>query len=308
MSRPPALLTTEAYRTLGARIAASGGYPLEAVARRTFPDGEHYLRFEGDLAGRDVILVGGTVDDASTLELFDLACAAAKYQARTLTLVLPYFGYQTMERAARPGEVVTAKNRARLFSAIPAAAAGNRVLLLDLHSEGITYYFEGAVSPVHVYGKPVIQRVARRLGGDDFVLASTDAGRAKWVESLANDLGVPAAVVLKRRLEGGGLELVAMSAHVEGRSVVVYDDMVRSGGSLLQAARAYREAGAARVTAVATHGVLPGEALASIQASGLIEKLVVTDSHPRAIALESEFLEVVTVADLLAEHIGGGLP
>jgi len=107
-----------------------------------------------------------------------------------------------MERAVKPGEVVTAKTRARLFSAVPLAAAGNRVFLVDLHAEGIPHYFEGGIRPVHVYAKPVVVDLARRLGGDDIVLACTDAGRAKWVESLANEMGVPASFVFKRRLDG----------------------------------------------------------------------------------------------------------
>ncbi|MFN3491513.1 MAG: ribose-phosphate pyrophosphokinase, partial [Anaerolineales bacterium] len=91
------------------------------------------------------------------------------------------FAYATMERAVRPGEVVTAKTRAALLSAIPPACSGNRIVLLDLHSEGIPHYFEGELTAIHVYGKPIIRALARRLGGDDFVLACTDAGRAKWV-------------------------------------------------------------------------------------------------------------------------------
>jgi ribose-phosphate pyrophosphokinase len=128
------------------------------------------------------------------------------------------------------------------------------------------------------------------------------------VESLANGLGVPAAFVLKRRREDGEVELAAVSAQVRGTRVVIYDDMIRSGGSLLQAAQAYHEAGAACVYAVATHGILPGNALEKIQTSGLIERMVVTDSHPRARKLESEFLEVESVAEILAAEIGGGMP
>src|SRR6185436_652869 len=108
----------------------------------------------------------------------------------------------TMERSVRSGEVVTAKTRARLLSSIPMASRGTQVFLLDLHVNSIAYYFEGGIRPVHVYGKPLVTGAARRLGGDDFVLACTDAGRAKWVESLANDLGVDAAFVYKRRLDG----------------------------------------------------------------------------------------------------------
>ena len=279
------------------------------LQRKAFPDGERYRRLESDVAGRDVVLLGGTVSDEATLEVFDLACAAAKYGARRLTLVIPYFGYATMERAVASGEIVTAKTRARLLSAIPPGAEPTRVILVDLHSEGIPHYFEGTTRPVHVYAKPLIAQAVHALAaGEDVVLASTDAGRAKWVESLANDLGVPAAFVLKRRLSGEKTEVVAMSAHVEGRHVVLYDDMIRTGGSLIEAAKAYREAGAARVSAVATHGVFPGDALRRIEASGQFARLAVTDSHPRARAVapsaqDPAFLLVMPLAGLLANHL-----
>src|SRR5205814_1132047 len=127
--------------------------------------------------------IGGTISDGDTLELYDLATGLVQNGAQSLTLLIPYFGYSTMERPVKPGEVVTAKSRARLLSSLPAAIEGNRVMLLDLHSEGLPYYFEGAMRPVHLYAKAVITAVARRLCGDDFVLACTDAGRAKWVQS-----------------------------------------------------------------------------------------------------------------------------
>jgi ribose-phosphate pyrophosphokinase len=216
-----------------------------------------------------------------------------KNGARRLTLVVPYFGYSTMERAVKSGEVVTAKTRARLLSAVPHAQGGNRILLLDLHQEGIPHYFEGDLTAVHVYAKPVttaaIRRVGASPGGGDFVLACTDAGRAKWVQSLANDLGVQPSFVFKRRLDGEQTEVTAVSAQVAGKRVVIYDDMIRTGGSLLSAARAYRAAGASSLAAVATHGVLPGESLKKIRDSGLFSAVVCTDSHPRARELAPQF-------------------
>src|SRR5687768_3319963 len=138
------LFSTAAYDYLARDLAPLlPAATIGQVDRESFPDGERYLRLATDPAGQDVALVGGTVSDADTLEIYDLACALAKYGARRLTLVIPYFGYSTMERATRPGEVVVAKTRARLLSSIPAAPAGVRVLLLDLHSAGIPYYFEG---------------------------------------------------------------------------------------------------------------------------------------------------------------------
>jgi len=177
----PVILAIEDYDYFAAELAARCGCAPGEVERSTFPDGERHFRVISEVNDRDVVLVGGTVSDRATLEVYDLACAIVDNGAATLTLVVPWFGYSTAERAVKPGEAVVAKTRARLLSSIPAAKLGNSVLLLDLHSEGIPHYFEGAIHPVHVYAKPVIEEIARELGGQSFVVGSTDAGRAKWV-------------------------------------------------------------------------------------------------------------------------------
>ena len=294
------LFHTQAYSSLAAALNLEPGI----VETKVFPDGERYLRLRSSPAGQDVALLGGTVSDADTLELYDLACGIVEAGARSLSLVIPYFGYATMERAALRREIVTAKTRARLLSSIPVPGSGARVLLLDLHTEGIPFYFEGALRPVHLSAKPLVLDAIRRLtsGSPAFAIACTDAGRAKWVESMANDLGVPAAFVFKRRT-AAGTEVTAVSAQVQGRHVVIYDDLIRTGGSLVNAARAYRAAGATRISAVATHGVFPGEALSRLQQSGLFDRVVVTDSHPRALTLRSPFLEVDSIAGLLSSAL-----
>jgi ribose-phosphate pyrophosphokinase len=292
-----------AYDALADALAHEGGWPRGSVERRTFPDGERYQRIETDPADRDVILVGGTVDDAATLELYDLACGLVIAGAYRVRLVLPFFGYSTMERAVRYGEIVTAKTRARLLSSIPQASRGTQVFLLDLHVDAIAHYFEGGMRPVHVYGKSFVVAAARRLGGDDFVLACTDAGRAKWVESLANDLGVGVAFVYKRRVSGADTAVTGVSAQVAGKRVVIYDDMIRTGSSLVGAAQAYRDAGAVSIDAIATHGVFPGDSLDHIRATGLFGQIVTTDSHPRAARLAGDFLHVDSTAPLLVEHL-----
>ena len=167
----------------------------------------------------------------------------------------------------------------------------------------MSYYFEGGIVPYHISAKDVVIQACSDLGGDNFVLASTDAGRAKWVESLANGLGVDASFVFKRRLDGKRTELTAMNARVEGAKVIIYDDMIRTGGSLINAARAYRDAGAVSISAIATHGILPGGALKRIQDSGLFETVAVTDTHPNVLTLESDFLKVYPVAPLWVEFL-----
>jgi ribose-phosphate pyrophosphokinase len=303
MITTPLVFSIASYDYLGSAIAAAGGWEHGKIYRERFPDGEHYCRVETDPADRDVILVGGTIDDESTLALYDLACGVVANGAYRLSLAIPYFGYSTMERSTRDGEIVTAKTRARLLSSIPLASRGTQVFLLDLHVASIAHYFEGGIRPIHVYAKDLITDAARRLGGTDFVLACTDAGRAKWVESLANDLGVQAAFVYKRRVSGSETHVTGVSAQVAGKRVVIYDDMIRTGGSLINAAQAYRDAGAVAIDAIATHGLFPGDSLARIQATGLFGQVATTDSHPRAVALSSGYLQVASTAGLLAEHL-----
>ena len=294
------LFATRAYRPLQ-RLICSDTVRRGVVARSDFPDGERYLRIDSPVRGRRVAVLGGTIDDASTLELYDLAGALVLEGARSLTLLIPYFGYSTMERQAKAGEVVTAKLRARLLSSIPRPADGLQVVLFDLHAPGLPYYFDGDVRPVHVFPSALLSECIRGCIDDDapYVVGAVDAGAAKRVQNLANHLGVEAGFVFKRRHDGSRVSFTALAADVVGRTVVLCDDMVRTGGSLLQAAAAYREAGATSVSAVATHGVLPGDALDRLESSGLLDALVVTDSHPRVLELKRPFLRVVTIAGVL---------
>lgn len=301
------VFSTAGYQYLADKMCQTPGLEPGVLDQEVFPDGERYQRIRTEVAYRDVAVVGGTVTDADTLEIYDLACGLVANAVHTLTLVVPYFGYCTMDRAAHPGEVVTAKTRARLISSIPTAGSGNRIVLLDLHTAGIQHYFSGLILPVHLQARDRILEAARRLGGEGYVMACTDAGRAKWVEYLANELGVTASFVFKRRLSGDETEVTAVSAQVRNRPVVIYDDMIRTGGSLLGAAQAYRDAGAASISAIATHGLFPGDSLARLRDSGLLQHIVTTDSHPRAKGLaeqaDDDFLSVVSCAPQLAGYL-----
>jgi ribose-phosphate pyrophosphokinase len=296
------LVTTSTYAYLEPRFLTAGDFERGEVERRAFPDGEQYRRLACDVWGRDVVLLGGTPADADWLEVYDLGCAISRAGARSLSIVMPYFGYATMERAVLPGEVVTAKTRARLISAIPPCEAGSRVFLFDLHTDGIEFYFGDGHVTHHVYGAPVItQAVRRAMGERSYVLGATDAGRAKWVQSLAHTLGVEPAFIYKRRDTAGGLSITGVNAEVRGREVMIYDDMIRTGGSLMQAARAYLDAGATQVHAITSHLVLPGDAHAKLTASGLFASLLGTDSHPASQQLPAG--AVCSVAELLASSV-----
>lgn len=294
---------TASYQQQTEAIAGLGNWDLGTIDRQTFPDGERYLRIENDVTGKDVIIVGGTCSDSETMELYDLCCAVVKYGARRLELVIPYFGYSTMERAVKKGEVVTAKTRARLLSSIPPADQGNKALFLDLHSEGIPHYLEGSMTSVHVYGKPFVFEAIEQMNLKDLVLASTDAGRAKWVQSLADDLGVQASFVFKRRIDGERTEISAVSAHVENKDVVIYDDMIRTGGSLVNAAKAYLHARARSINVITTHGIFPEGAVGRLKKEKIFQSIHVTDSHPNANAEADDFVRVYPVAPLFAKEL-----
>lgn len=254
------------------------------MVRLVFPDGELYHRFDvNDVENQDVVIIGGTYTAEETMELYDMGCAAISYGAKSLTLLIPYYGYSTMEREIFPdsGEIVKGKTRAVLISSIPSGQIPNKILLFDLHVEGLQYYFEGNVRPMHMYAKDIIIETCKSIS-DDFVLGSTDAGRAKWIESLAKDMNTDCAIITKRRTSGTETSVTSINANVQDRTVIIYDDMIRTGSSLIKAAEKYAEFGAKDIHVISTHGVLPGNSLSKIFDSKIIKSVTVTDSHPRA--------------------------
>ena len=203
------------------------------IENKTFPDGEHYYRIAEPekIAGRPAVFICGTTSDTAILEAYNLSCVLVRESCASLHLVIPYFGYSTMERAIAPGEAVTAKNIARLFSSIPISAQGNYIYMIDLHSLGTQYYFEQNIHPIHLTSEPIIDRMIADLKSKcpKLVLASADMGRAKWVEKLSNRLGLEGAYIMKKRLSGSETIVEALNADVKGKDVLIFDDMIRSG-------------------------------------------------------------------------------
>lgn len=293
------LFSIPSYAYMEPSFLSAGDFERGEIERKNFPDGERYLRILPDLYSRDVVLLGGTPADSDWLDVFDLACGIARGGARSLSIVMPYFGYSTMERAVKEGEVVVAKTRARLLSAIPAPEGGTHLFLFDLHTDGIEFYLDDRILSRHVYGAPIItRRIADKMRGTPFVLGACDAGRAKWVQSLARDLHVEPAFVYKRR-DDGGTAVTGINADVKGREVVVYDDMIRTGSSLIQAGKAYLAAGATKVHAIASHLVLPGESFEKVRSSGVFATVMGTDSHPGSQRLPKE--DVIGIAPRMVE-------
>jgi ribose-phosphate pyrophosphokinase len=298
------LFTIPTYEYMRPSLLSAGDFEVGEIERKIFPDGERYLRLAADSWGRDVVLLGGTPSDLDALEVYDLGYAISRAGAHSLALVMPYFGYATMERAVRPGEVVTAKTRARLISAIPPCDGGMRVFLFDLHTDGLELYFDDSHVTHHLYGAPiVIAAIKRLMGPRPFVLGATDAGRAKWVQSLARGLDVEPAFVYKRRDADGSVGVTGINADVRGKEVVVYDDMIRTGSSLLQAGRAYLAAGASAVHAIASHLVLPPGSLDAIRKAGVFQSILGTDSHPGSQQLADVPGAVSSVAELMVRAI-----
>lgn len=274
------------------------GHPLSA---RT-----PFEKISTPVAGRHVVIVGGTINDPDTMDLYRLANAAYEAGALSITMVVPYYGYSTMERKVNGGEAVKAKIRARLLSSIPRCPMGNRILMCDLHAEAMPGCFEFGLKPMHVYGgKVVVKRLA--LESADWLLASADINRIKWVESMAGDAKVDTAYTIKVR-KGGQTRSVGQVGDVTDHHVRMYDDMIRTGGSAIGAANGYRANKASSVDMIATHGVMPGGSLKRMQDSGAFKQVIVTDTHPRAVQLQTEFsgfLRVESVADIIADHLTG---
>lgn len=310
----PIILSTPAYASLAKSLSQRTGIELGELEIKSFPDGERYMRILCHIRDRDVYFICSSHTDDDAILSYDFACGFSKYGAKRMSLIMPYFGYSTMERAVKYGEIVTAKNRARLFSSIPSCSYGNRIYSVDLHSEGIPHYFEGDMQVFHIYANDLIVKKALEYGGDEFVLASTDTGRAKWVESLVNDCNeagakVSAAFIIKQRLSGTETEIRAVQADVKNKKVVIYDDMIRTGGSLVGAAQAYKDAGAKAIYCIATHGIFPKGSLLRLKKANLFQKIATSNSHPSAIQAQKrfpDFLDILPLEPLLHKLIFEG--
>ncbi len=274
---------------------------LTDIERREFGDHEQYYRIgitnRNDLLGNDVVYVASTHSDADFLELQRVGSALAGYGTRRRIFVIPFFGYSTMERAVHPGEVVTAKTNARILSAIPNTVMGNTFLMLDLHAAGIVHYFEGDCLRYELYAEKVLQEAVANLGLENFMFASADMGRPLWVQSFANHFGTDVAFISKSR-DFDKTKILAVIGGVAGRNVIIYDDMTRSAGTLIQAAKAYLERGATSVTAVLSHLALNDPSVVQMLLDSPIERIITTNSHPMSQIPEVQTSDRFVVVDV----------
>lgn len=274
------------------------------IETETFPDGEHYWKIATpeQLRRKPAVYIAGTVNDESIFELYNIASTLVREQCSSLHIVIPYFGYSTMERAIKDGEAVTAKNIANLISSIPQAPLGNFVYMMDLHSLGTQYYFENTIHPIHLTSWNVIKEMLSPFG-KNIVLASTDMGRAKWIEKMGNELQLETAYIMKKRLSGSKTEVVALNAEVKDKDIVIFDDMIRSGTSLIHAAEAYKNAGANNIYVITVHGIFVSGALDKLKSCGVINKILCTNTHVNAQKMKDDFVKVYDISKVIVERL-----
>jgi ribose-phosphate pyrophosphokinase len=230
------------------------------------------------------------------MELFILLDALRRASAGRITAVVPYFGYARKERKSQPREPISAKLMANFIT----LAGADRVLLMDLHADAIEGFFD--VPTDHLTAAKLLAGHIRQLGLGHCSVVAPDAGGAKRAESMARLLGAPLVFVYKRRPYDDTAEILEMAGDVEGRDCVVLEDMITTGGTAVEVARALKSHGAQRIIFASTHPVLAGRAVERLRESA-IDEVVVTNSIPVPPEKQGRPITVLSVAPLLAEAI-----
>lgn len=265
-----------------------GGYT--PIVRQVFGDGERYYRVDikdrQELVGLDAVIVSAATSDTEILEIFRVGCELASLGTRRRIFVIPFLGYSTMERAVKPGEIVTAKANARLLSAIPNCGLGNTFMFCDLHVNGIMQYFEGSCQCMELYTQRFLVEkiqehiISRLAPGEEIVFGSADLGRPLWVESFANTFHTSIAFIRKTRNMESTRVIGTPIGDVRDKTVIIYDDMTRSGHTLINAAESYLAAGARKIMAVLSHLAFCNESIIDTIEQSCIALVISTNSHP----------------------------
>ncbi len=276
--------------------------PIGQSSLDRFPDGELLVRLHEDVRGRDCYVVQSTCEpvNSNLVELLIFLDCLRRASARRITAVIPYFGYARQDRKDEGRVPITAKLVANLI----AEAGADRVLCMDLHAAQIQGFFDLPVD--HLTAAPVVlkhfESIRESLG--DCVVVSPDVGNVKVANMYANALGCELAIIDKRRRSGAEVVLKSLIGEVAGRNVLMFDDMIATGGTVCEAAKLVRERGAKEVHIACTHAVMAGLAPQRL-AEAPIDHAVVTDTIPPGdrLAALGERLEVLSVAGLLGEAI-----
>ncbi len=294
------LFAGNANRELANRVAEYLDIDLGRLTATRFSDGEIRVLVDESARGNDVFLLQPTchpVND-SLMELLIMLDAFRRASARRITVVMPYFGYARQDKKIKPREPITA----RLVADLIQVAGAHRVVCVDLHAEQIMGFFDIPVD--HLYAGPILGRhmIDQHLQEQDIVVVSPDVAGVTRARALAEMLNSPLAIIAKRRPEPNKVDIVEIIGDVEGKRCIMIDDMIDTGGSIIQGAEALLKRGAVDVMASCTHPVFSGNAAQRLQDS-VISQVITLDTIP--IPSERQFpkLTVLQIAPLVAEAI-----
>lgn len=294
------IFSLNSNRPLAQKIAEAVGVELGKCSVAQFSDGEIQVNIEESIRGSHVYIIQSTsspVND-NLMELLIMIDALKRASAKTINVVMPYYGYARQDRKARSREPITAKLVANMLE----KAGATRMLTLDLHAVQIQGFFDIPVD--HLMGAPLIADyfLAHDIKGDDVVVVSPDHGGVTRARKLAEYLKAPIAIIDKRRPKANVAEVMNIIGQVDGKTCVLIDDMIDTAGTIALAANALKEAGAKEVYASCTHPVLSGPALERIEESA-IKRLVVTDSIYLSEDRKIEKIDEVSVGALIGDAI-----
>ncbi len=280
---------------LAEKIADAYGEPLGKVNYQHFSDGEMSPYISESVRGHDIFLVQSTFAPADNLlELMLMIDAARRASAENVNIIIPYFGYARQDRKDKPRVAIAAKLIANLIS----AAGADRIMTCDLHADQIQGFFDIPVD--HLDGNYIFVPYLKSLGLKNIMFASPDVGGIKRARSFAKFFNSDLAVCDKHRTEANKVDSMRLIGEVEGKDVILVDDLVDTAGTICRAAALLKDKGANSVRAVCTHPVLSGKAYENIEKSELLE-MAVTDTIP--LKGHSPKIKVLTVSDLFAKAI-----
>ena len=291
------LVTGTANRGLAQKIAEYVGVQLTDCSVTRFSDGEVFVQINENIRGADLFIVQPTNPPAENLmELLMLIEASRRASAMRITAVIPYYGYARQERKDRPRVPITAKLVANLIT----TAGADRILTFDLHASQIQGFFD--LPHDHLYSSKLFNPYFSELGKDDLVVVSPDVGSLKMARSTASALHADLAIVDKRRPKPNESKVMNLIGEVAGKTVLIRDDMVDTGGSMCQAADYLKDLGALDIYGACTHGVLSGNAIDLIEQSP-IKKMVISDSIDQSRKPLTEKFEILSCSHLIGETI-----
>ncbi len=289
------LFAGTSHPELAREIANCLGVDLGKMIIETFPDGEIGAQILESVRGRDVFVLQSIARRPSfyLMELLILVDALKRSSARSINVVISYFGYARQDRRGRGREPVTAKLVANLLE----KAGVTRVLTMDLHTEQIQGFFDIPLD--NLYARPVLLEAVKKLELERCVVVTPDIGSIRLARSFAEGLKVDLAIVDKRRVNAKQVEMSALIGDVEGRDVLLVDDMCSTGGTLKTASFVCKQAGAKRIVAAVTHGLLVGKAFEE----SAIEKMLMTNTVPIEQGMDLNRIEIVSIAPLFSKAI-----